>query len=227
MDSTAGVFSSVKFATRVKSSSLTGRVIAERLGVTPTTVSALGRGRKAPSADVLCRIPSVLGGATTDYLNLPPRSQWELRHFRLVAGLTQQAVANDLGVAAAAVSGWERRRYKPPVVVLPKLAELYSASQDELVAVIERVPGLSPAQALVAAADAVVMLAEVMLRIVPQVAPSERVVVIDITRRSVEHAMGSAVSALPELRDVQVRSDAAEVISRLAELNRQINHTSN
>lgn len=217
----------MKFAARVKSSLLTGRVIAERLGVTPTTVSALGRGRKAPSADVLCRIPSVLGGGITDYLNLPPRSQWELRHFRLVAGLTQQAVANDLGVAAAAVSGWERRRYKPPAVVLPKLAELYGASQDELVAAIERVPGLSPAQAMVAATDAVVMLAEVMLRIVPQVAAAERVTVIDTMRRSVEHAMGGAAGALPQLRNAQERSDAADVVSRLAELNRQINQLSN
>src|SRR5947209_9574237 len=97
-DSLAEVFSAAKFRGRHAESAMTGRALADRLGVTPTSVGSLRSGRTSPSMDLLCRIVEVLGGAVTDYLDLPSRDRWGLRHFRYAAGLTQQAVAEELGV---------------------------------------------------------------------------------------------------------------------------------
>lgn len=48
------------------------------------------------------------------------------------AGLTQYQVAAALGIRQPAVVGWEKGKAFPSVTKLPKLAELYGCTVDEL-----------------------------------------------------------------------------------------------
>lgn len=54
-------------------------------------------------------------------------------------GLTQDRLAELLGVTAQAVSKWENDQSCPDIAMLPKLAEIFSCTTDELLG-IERVP---------------------------------------------------------------------------------------
>jgi len=51
---------------------------------------------------------------------------------RKKAGLSQAQVAKELGVAPAAVSQWETGKTVPDSRRLPKIAELFNCSVDEL-----------------------------------------------------------------------------------------------
>ncbi len=57
-----------------------------------------------------------------------------LASLRKVAGMTQQDVADRLGVSNKTVSKWESGGGFPDISVLPALAELYGVSADELLA---------------------------------------------------------------------------------------------
>lgn len=51
---------------------------------------------------------------------------------RKKAGLTQADVAERLGITDSAVAQWETGRTFPKTALLPKLAELYGCTIDEL-----------------------------------------------------------------------------------------------
>ncbi len=51
---------------------------------------------------------------------------------RLALFLTQQELADKLGVTAAAVSKWETNQSYPDITILPTLAKLFDCSIDEL-----------------------------------------------------------------------------------------------
>ena len=51
---------------------------------------------------------------------------------RRVAGLTQEALAEKMGVSAQAVSKWEKDVSCPDITLLPSLAKLFETSIDEL-----------------------------------------------------------------------------------------------
>ena len=55
-----------------------------------------------------------------------------LRRIRLASNMTQEQVANVLGVSAQSVSRWECGTTLPDVLMLPKLAQLYCVSIDDL-----------------------------------------------------------------------------------------------
>ena len=46
--------------------------------------------------------------------------------------LTQEQLAEKLGVTAQAVSKWENDQSCPDIAMLPRLAEIFSISTDEL-----------------------------------------------------------------------------------------------
>lgn len=48
------------------------------------------------------------------------------------AGLSQRAVADELGITDVAVCMWETGRTRPRASLLPKLAALYRCTVDEL-----------------------------------------------------------------------------------------------
>lgn len=52
--------------------------------------------------------------------------------YRKELGLTQEALANQLGVTNQAVSKWESGQSCPDVALLPKLADLFGISLDQL-----------------------------------------------------------------------------------------------
>ena len=51
---------------------------------------------------------------------------------RKKAGLTQQQVADHLGISDAAVVQWEKGKTFPKTEFLPKLAKLYGCTVDDL-----------------------------------------------------------------------------------------------
>lgn len=52
--------------------------------------------------------------------------------WRKRAGLTQAQVAKTLGIWQSTVTGWEKGKTFPRVTHLPKLAELYGCTVDDL-----------------------------------------------------------------------------------------------
>ncbi len=56
----------------------------------------------------------------------------KLKKLRQAKGLTQEAVAERLGVTAQTVSKWERGLLSPDIALLPKIALLYQCSIDSL-----------------------------------------------------------------------------------------------
>ena len=55
-----------------------------------------------------------------------------IAHHRKRLGMTQDALAEKLGITAQAISKWENDLSCPDIAVLPKLAEIFSISTDEL-----------------------------------------------------------------------------------------------
>ncbi len=55
-------------------------------------------------------------------------------------GLTQDALAEKLGVTAQAVSKWENDQSCPDITMLPKLAEIFGTSTDALLGITEDTP---------------------------------------------------------------------------------------
>lgn len=55
-----------------------------------------------------------------------------LKNARVEMGLTQEKVAEEIGVSRQSVSNWENNRSYPDIVSVIKLSDLYSVSLDEL-----------------------------------------------------------------------------------------------
>lgn len=53
---------------------------------------------------------------------------------RAKAGMSQAVVAEELGIAPAAVSQWETGKTSPRTTMLLKIAKLYGCTTDELLA---------------------------------------------------------------------------------------------
>ena len=51
---------------------------------------------------------------------------------RKALGLTQDALAEQLGITAQAISKWENDQSCPDISMLPKLAEIFRCTTDEL-----------------------------------------------------------------------------------------------
>ena len=59
---------------------------------------------------------------------------------RKKAGLTQLQVAEKLGISDSAVNQWEKGKTFPKTEFLPKLAQIYSCTIDELLNADEKPP---------------------------------------------------------------------------------------
>lgn len=58
--------------------------------------------------------------------------KYKLKDLRLACGMTQEAVADRLGVSSQTVSKWERGLLSPDIILLPKIALLFKCSIDSL-----------------------------------------------------------------------------------------------
>ena len=56
-------------------------------------------------------------------------------HHRKRLGMTQDRLAEQLGVTAQAVSKWENDQACPDITMLPKLAEIFGITTDELLGI--------------------------------------------------------------------------------------------
>ena len=65
---------------------------------------------------------------------LGKRIAWHRKHL----GLTQDALAEQLGVTAQAVSKWENDQSCPDIAMLPKLSAIFRISIDELLGVVQK-----------------------------------------------------------------------------------------
>ncbi len=214
-DSTVGMFSAHVLCESMCSRGWGSREVSDRVGLGVNMVSAMRTGRKAPSLQALTRIAALFDRPVADFLDLPPVSEWTLRHYRLVAGHTQAAVAEQLGVDKSAVSRWEMARSRPPVGALSALAALYGVRPDDLHRVIDRDQG-GPIEQVLALAESVRALAQIAVPAVlrePDTAARQQTLS-DIGGRVI-HALGILNAAMPLLDgDTLVR--AKQTVDQLA-----------
>lgn len=135
-DNTSDFFSANAFRQACERSGKKKKDIAADLGVTPTTMSSLLNGRSTPSLKSLTKMVDVFGGRLADFLDMPPRNAWELKHYRIAAGFTQAALAQEIGVAPSAVSGWELGKYPPGRTAVDRMATLFDVTPNHLARVI-------------------------------------------------------------------------------------------
>jgi transcriptional regulator with XRE-family HTH domain len=131
-DNTSDFFSAKAFREACERVGMQKKAIAAGLGVTPTTVSSLLSGRTTPSLKLLTKMVEFFGCELADFLDMPPRQRWELKHYRIAAGFTQTGLAQELGVAPSGVSGWELGKYPPGAAALSQMAGLFGVQEDEL-----------------------------------------------------------------------------------------------
>ena len=118
---------------------LTQRALADILGVTPAAVGHWECGRASPSADAETRLIELAGtqpsqqplfeeperclaGGTSDFSD--PEV---IRELRIRLGLTQEQLAEELGVAFATVNRWENGHSRPSRLAQRTLAALMSS----------------------------------------------------------------------------------------------------
>lgn len=60
----------------------------------------------------------------------------QIAYFRKINAMTQEELAELLNVSSQAVSKWEQKINSPDIMILPKLAEIFKISIDELFGII-------------------------------------------------------------------------------------------
>lgn len=231
-DNTADFFSAKAFRRACEQAGTTKKAIAAELGVTPTTLSSLLNGRSTPSMKLLIRAADFFGGSLADFLDMPPRPQWELKHYRVAAGLTQAALARELGVTPSAVSGWELGKYPPGAALVPRMADLFGISDQQLRAVLGSVG--APAAAAGAtenptSASQTLSLAETLAETVlgfaasaaamsASLPPAARGQMDTEIRERAEQALALLSTLIPQLPP-DTRPRAVRLVGRLAEVH--------
>ncbi|MBS1693089.1 MAG: helix-turn-helix domain-containing protein [Actinobacteria bacterium] len=229
-DNTADFFSAKAFRRACEQAGTTKKAIAAELGVTPTTLSSLLNGRSTPSMKLLIRMVQFFGGSLADFLDMPPRQQWELKHHRVAAGLTQAALAQELGVTPSAVSGWELGKYPPGAALVPRMAELFGISEQQLRTVLgsaaagpaATAPVPSPANESLSLAEALAETvlgfaasATAMAESLPTAAREQMDTQI---RERAEQALALLSTLIPQL-PAETRPRAVRLVGRLAEVH--------
>ena len=219
-DNTSDFFSAKAFREACDRSGMAKKAIAGALGVTPTTLSSLYSGRSTPSMKLLHKMVEFFGGELADFLDLPSRQRWELKHFRIAAGLTQAALAKQLAVAPSAVSGWELGKYPPAQALIPRLADLYGVTEADIKAAIAASVPIAPADATLQLAEQVLGFAESALELARRdLTPrQERKAMFAEIRGRAEQALTLLATLIPQLPDGS-RSQAVALVRRLSEIH--------
>lgn len=229
-DNTADFFSAKAFRRACEQAGTTKKAIAAELGVTPTTLSSLLNGRSTPSMKLLIRMVQFFGGSLADFLDMPPRQQWELKHYRVAAGLTQAALAQQLGVTPSAVSGWELGKYPPGAALVPRMAELFGISEQQLRTVLgSAAAGPAAAAPVPSPANESYSLAEALAETVLGFAASATAMAESLPtaareqmgtqiRERAEQALALLSTLIPQLPS-ETRPRAVRLVGRLAEVH--------
>lgn len=220
-DNTSDFFSEKAFREACERAGVPKKTIAAALGVTPTTVSSLLSGRTTPSLKLLTKMVEFFGGELADFLDMPPRLQWELKHYRIAAGFTQAGLAQELGVAPSGVSGWELGKYPPSSAALAQMAQLFGVPAEQLRAAM----GTSGPSVENSTFELAQTLAETVLGFAANVGDMTRAHAIPAEAREqlnaeirarTEQALALLAGLIPQLPD-DVRRDAITLVRRLSE----------
>lgn len=61
----------------------------------------------------------------------------QLKILRILARMTQAEAATAVGVTQAALSDWEKGKYKPSPAAVAKLATIYNVSEAEIIKAVQ------------------------------------------------------------------------------------------
>lgn len=211
------MFSALTFRESMDSLGWNAQQVSDHLGLGVNMISGMRTGKKTPSLEALARIAALFNKPVADFLDLPPTADWTLRHYRLAAGLTQAAVAQQLGVDSSAVSKWELQRSRPPEGTVASLAALYGTTSSELGQVIDRAHD-GPAEQMLTLTDSVRALAQIGVRSVLREPDSvkRRQTLTDIRGRIIQSLI-VLNAAMPHL-DANTLTRAKQTVDQLAQM---------
>jgi transcriptional regulator with XRE-family HTH domain len=115
--------------------------VANALGITPNSVSLWESGHTSPAQRFHTPLANLYGVESVPLPALVARkySAQGIAGRRRSTGLTQRELAHAIGVSAAAIGGWERRRHRPGLAAIDRLASVLGISKDEITADIQAV----------------------------------------------------------------------------------------
>lgn len=109
--------------------------LAERMGTTENVISRWETGRHRPTAGSMARLAEALS-CSVAVLYGAPISQFglaeQIRARREALGITQEQLAELVGISRITISQWERGKNKPWARHLPALAAVFDCSVGEL-----------------------------------------------------------------------------------------------
>ncbi|OHT95558.1 transcriptional regulator [Mycobacteroides chelonae] len=225
-DNTSDFFSSTAFRRAcedaIQTKGITKKSIASALEVTPTTLSSLLGGRSTPSMNLLSKMVEFFGGELVDFLEMPPRNQWTLKHYRVAAGLTQAAMARELDVAASAVSSWELGKYAPKPRALAQMSQMFAVPVKTLRDSLDTPVPAAPTDATLTLAET---LAETVLGFAARAADvqtplpdASRAQMNSEIRGRAEQALALLATLIPQLPE-ESRARAVGLVRRLSEVH--------
>lgn len=92
--------------------------VAKQLGVDETTIVNWEKGRTHPADRYFPRIVAFLGYVPFD---VPQDPLGRLRYYKLVHGLSYEALGRELGMDASVVTGWLAGRHRPRAASLKRI----------------------------------------------------------------------------------------------------------
>jgi len=104
---------------------LTKRQLSLRFNVSDVTIYLWERNKVKPS---LAQIPKIIEFLGRDPYEKKTENLGEkLREYRRIHGLTQQKLAEQLGVDQTTLAGWERGKHKPSNILQENILNLFSS----------------------------------------------------------------------------------------------------
>lgn len=131
-------FSPVALRRHLQRAGYTVEEVADQIGLSRQAVSAWLAGRTTPSPQSLSRVAQLLEVTTADLTPGIPLESMTLQDLRTRAGMSQTAVAQELGVLQSYLSDVERGRRELNTDIAAALARLYQVPLDEILDAWER-----------------------------------------------------------------------------------------
>lgn len=118
--------------------------LAEKTGITPATISHYINGRNTPSHRNLTKIANCLGctpevffgdiNAVAKYVDLYPNTfAYNLLKLLTENGVSQEELANAIGVSRQSVNFYVNNKQTPTKMILESIADFFNMSTDELI----------------------------------------------------------------------------------------------
>lgn len=125
-------FSPVALRRHLQRTGYTVEEVADQIGLSRQAVSAWLAGRTTPSPQSLSRVAKLLEVTSADLTPGISLESMTLQDLRTRAGLSQSAVARELGLRQSLLSDIERGRRDVNTDIVTALAQLYSVPADDV-----------------------------------------------------------------------------------------------